>query len=111
SVTITDIDEAAGARVAAEHRLHFLAHDVTDEQAWRRVMDEVQARNGGLDVLVNNAGIGEATAGSDPESMPVADWNRTFAVNATGVFLGCRSAIPVMRGRGGGSIVNISSIA
>src|SRR5690606_38799211 len=110
-VTITDIDEAAGARVAAEHGLQFVAHVVTDEDAWRRVMDGINARCGGPDILVNNAGIGEASAGSDPETTRLQDWNRTFAVNATGVFLGCRAAIPLMRNRGGGSIVNVSSVA
>lgn len=105
-VTLTDIDGEAGAAAAAEIGARFLQHDVTDEAGWRGVLGET----GGLNVLVNNAGIGESSAANDPENSTLEDFRRIFAVNAGGVFLGCKHAIPVMRDSGG-SIVNISSIA
>jgi 3alpha(or 20beta)-hydroxysteroid dehydrogenase len=81
--------------------------DVSSEEDWRRVVTETERRHGRLDILVNNAGIGaaEGIVESSLES-----WNHVIAVAQTGVFLGMREAIPVMRRGGGGSIVNLSSI-
>jgi len=110
-VTITDINEPAGRKAAEEIAVKFLPHDVADESAWRQVIDETTSEFGGLDVLVNNAGIGESSAANDPESTALEDFSRVFAVNAGGVFLGCKHAIPAMRESGGGSIINMSSIA
>ncbi len=62
-------------------------------------------------MLVNNAGIGENSAANDPESTALDDFSRIYSVNAGGVFLGCKHAIPAMRESGGGSIINMSSIA
>jgi NAD(P)-dependent dehydrogenase (short-subunit alcohol dehydrogenase family) len=82
--------------------------DVTDETRWREVMDEVVAKLGRLDILVNSAGIG--TKGNI-EQATLADWRTTNAVNVEGTFLGCREAVRAMKETGGGSIVNLSSVA
>ena len=88
-----------------------LAHDVTDEAAWERAVAQLLARFGGLDVLVNNAGIGGAGGGLLATSLP--DWRRVMAVNLDGVFLGTRIAVGVMGAHPrehAGSIVNVSSV-
>jgi NAD(P)-dependent dehydrogenase (short-subunit alcohol dehydrogenase family) len=82
-------------------RASWMAMDVRDESQVRERMD-------GLDVLVNVAGIGSTTSAPDT---PLEVWEDVFAVNARGTFLCCKHAIPDMIGRGGGSIVNIASIA
>ncbi len=110
-VTITDINEPAGEKTADEIGAKFLPHDVADEQAWRDVIRATTREFGGLGVLVNNAGIGESNAANDPEATSLEDFSRVFAVNAGGVFLGCKYAIPAMRESGGGSIINMSSVA
>jgi NAD(P)-dependent dehydrogenase (short-subunit alcohol dehydrogenase family) len=112
-VALADVLEDEGRAVAAEitaangtasfHRL-----DVTDESAWKAVVDAVVAQWGGLDILVNDAGLSGSAAA---DLLDTAVWDRLMAVNARGVFLGLKFAIPVMRARGGGAIVNISSIS
>jgi 3alpha(or 20beta)-hydroxysteroid dehydrogenase len=82
--------------------------DVTDAGAWRRVVDATMARWGRLDVLVNNAGIFRMLSIADTTE---EIWERIMAVNTTGVFLGIQTVAPIMVAQGGGSIVNISSIA
>lgn len=94
------IREAGGS--AATHLL-----DVRSEEDWARVAAAVEAAHGGLDVLVNNAGI--APIGTI-ESCDMAQWRLCMAVNADGVFLGCKAAVRLMKGRGAGSIINLSSI-
>ena len=84
----------------------FVPLDVTSEVAWANAVAAVESRFGKLDALVNNAGI--SIAGSI-EDCTVEDWDRTFDINAKGMFLGAKAAIPAMRRAGGGSIVNISS--
>ena len=84
----------------------FVRLDVTSEDDWAAAVGTAVSRFGKLDILVNNAGI-SITGGI--ENFPVEDWERTFDINAKGVFLGTRTAIPEMRKAGGGSIVNISS--
>ncbi len=110
-VTITDVNEQAGREAADAIGARFRAQDVADEAGWQALITDVMGEFGGLDILVNNAGIGEAGPGNDPETTPLETWNRVIAVNATGIFLGCKHAIPAMRDSGGGAIVNISSIA
>ncbi|MGO9422630.1 glucose 1-dehydrogenase [Roseiarcus sp.] len=111
---------AEGARVAATDRNEaglaglegvadlILAQDVADEARWREVVESVVAAFGRLDILVNSAGI--ALKGNI-ETATLEDFRRTEAVNIEGVFLGCREAIRVMKDKGGGSIVNLSSVA
>lgn len=112
-LVVTDVDEAgagdcADVIVRAGGDAFSLRQDVTDEAGWQTVMDATLARFGQLNVLVNNAGI--AVLGRF-ETMSLADWNRQIEVNLTSVFLGCRAAIAPMRAAGGGSIVNLSSVA
>jgi len=110
-VTITDVNEPAGAATAQEIGARFHLQDVADEADWVGLIDAVVAEFGGLDILVNNAGIGAAGPGNDPETTTLETWNRVITVNATSTFLGCKHAIGAMRDTGGGSIVNLSSIA
>jgi 3(or 17)beta-hydroxysteroid dehydrogenase len=106
-VAATDRNEAGLAEARAFADI-VLSQDVTDEARWREVVDSVLAAFGRLDVLVNSAGI--ALKGNI-ENATIEDWRKTQAVNVEGVFLGCREAIRVMKERGGGSIVNLSSVA
>lgn len=110
-VVITDVDRVAGAATAAGGSLIFVQQDVCDEKRWIQVVEEVKQRLGRLDILVNNAGILGPMNAISPVDTPLDVWRRIFAVNVEGVFLGCRAAIPAMAAAGGGSIVNISSIA
>jgi cyclopentanol dehydrogenase len=84
----------------------FVRLDVTSEADWEHAVATAERLYGRLDILVNNAGIG---GGRRIEDTTLAEWERTMAVNATGVFLGTRAAIPALRRAGAGSIVNISS--
>jgi NAD(P)-dependent dehydrogenase (short-subunit alcohol dehydrogenase family) len=86
-----------------------LTVDVADEQAVQRMVDETVARCGGLDVLVNNAGLYASLAMRPFTEIPLEEWRRVMDVNLASMFLTCRAAVPVMRARGGGAIVNISS--
>lgn len=110
-VLISDIDEAAGVKTADEIGAHFAVQDVTDEQRWLEIIKICQGKFGGFDVLVNNAGMVETSGGVSPEDTTLSAWQRTFNVNVDGVFLGCRAAIPAMRQSGGGSIINLASVA
>ncbi|MBT8059147.1 MAG: glucose 1-dehydrogenase [Gammaproteobacteria bacterium] len=110
-VVVSDIDAGASKRVAAEitaagGRAMARHQDTSDEAGWDALVDEIVENWGQLDVLVNNAGI--VIIGT-AEDTTLDDWRKTQAVNMEGVFLGCRAAIRVMKGRGG-SIVNLSSI-
>jgi NAD(P)-dependent dehydrogenase (short-subunit alcohol dehydrogenase family) len=110
-VVIGDILEPEGKAVEADIKAQggealFVRLDVTDEADWDRAVARTVERFGKLDVLVNNAGVG---AVSRIEDTTVKDWDHVMDVNAKGVFLGTRAAIPVMRRGGGGSIINISS--
>ena len=82
--------------------------DVTNETDWKSSIEIVLKKYGRLDILVNNAGILIRKGIEDTTS---EDWSRIMAINAKGAFLGIKSAIPVMRQSGGGSIINISSTA
>jgi NAD(P)-dependent dehydrogenase (short-subunit alcohol dehydrogenase family) len=110
-VVITDLNVAQGESqaeclVAEGLNVEFMQQDATSEADWKRVVDEIVHRHGRLDVLVNNAGIA-VLAPLEQETLD--GWRRTQAVNMEGVFIGCREAVRVMKGRGG-SIVNLSSI-
>jgi 3(or 17)beta-hydroxysteroid dehydrogenase len=109
-VVITDVQEQLGreAAKAIGGDTVFVPHDVTSEDSWRVVIAAALERFGHLDVLVNNAGIIIVV---DIEETTVEQWRKIMAVNAEGVFLGCKHAIPAMRRSGGGSIINLSSAA
>ncbi len=106
-VAATDRNEEGLAETKAFADL-VLAQDVTDETRWRQVVDTVVSAFGQLDILVNSAGI--AFKGNI-ETATLDDWRKTHAVNVEGTFLGCREAIRAMKETGGGSIVNLSSVA
>lgn len=109
-VHVADIDRAALDRAAGKlPGIGATCCDVSDEGQVDSLFGEVAERFGGLDVLVNCAGIAGPTA--PVEEVGLADWNRCVEVNLGGTFLCVRRALPMMRGRGGGSIVNISSTA
>ncbi len=113
TVIATDIDEAGvnetvALITAANGSARALVHDVTQEAAWLSVYESIDAQEGGLHVLVNNAGI---AVGAPIAEMSLADWQRQNAVNLDGVFLGMKYAIPRMAASGNGSIINISSVA
>lgn len=108
---ITDLQEEKGRETALEIGAHFMAQDVASESQWQSILEQIQGEFGGLDILVNNAGISGPLANADPETTSLEDWQKIQEVNAQGVFLGCKHAIPVMREGGGGSIINLSSIA
>ncbi len=111
SVTIGDILEDEGQRVAREiddagGRVLFVRLDVTVEEDWRRAVQATVERFGKLNVLVNNAGIFRKEL---VDETSVEAWDEVMGVNARGVFLGSKHAIPEMKKAGGGSIVNMSS--
>jgi NAD(P)-dependent dehydrogenase (short-subunit alcohol dehydrogenase family) len=109
-VVIADMREHEGKQVADAigAAAGFETLDVTNEENWAAVVAATIRRFGKLDILVNNAGI----SGSAEQDLYGTDaWHRIMAVNATGVFLGIKHAIPAMAANGSGSIVNLSSIA
>ncbi len=112
SVVIADLLEDEGKRVEAEvnesgGKAVFVRTDVTVEADWERAVGKTVSRFGRLDILVNNAGI---SSSAFEDTLGTEGWQRIMDVNATGVFLGTKHAIPEMQKLGGGSIVNISSI-
>ena len=112
-VVLGDILDDLGRQVEAELAeagldVAYVHLDVTDEAQWQAAVAAAVDRYGKLDVLVNNAGI---LIRKGIEETSVADWDRIMEVNAKGVFLGAKAAIPAMRQAGGGSIINISSTA
>jgi NAD(P)-dependent dehydrogenase (short-subunit alcohol dehydrogenase family) len=118
TVVVTDLDEAGAAAVArsisgdaggerGDGRATARRLDVTSEAEWRGALAAVEAAYGGLQVLVNNAGVG--SLGSVEEVTPEA-WRRVMAVNVESVYLGCRVFLPLLR-RTGGSVINISSVS
>ncbi len=112
-VRILDRNAEAGAKAAEElgAGVSFAALEVQDEDAWRAAVAAVVAELGGLHILVNAAGIYMRGPEHNPETATLEDWRAIHGVNVEGVFLGCKHAIPAMRDSGGGSIINISSVA
>ena len=110
TVILTDVDRAGGERVASEigSAAEFHYHDVRHEAEWIKLIDDVVARHGKLDILVNNAGVVEP---GTIETQTVEDYRFVMAVSADGTFFGCKHAVRVMKETGGGSIVNMASLA
>lgn len=114
-VLLTDIN-GAGAQETADAinadlgagTAFAIQHDVTDRAQWDAAVEAARENLGGLNVLVNNAGIGVA---GNIETCKFEDWQRCFDINVNGIFHGCQAALPLMREHAPGSIVNISSIA
>ena len=112
NVVIGDVLEEEGRQTEAQinesgGECLFLHLDVTSESNWRDVVAATVARFGKLDIIVNNAGIAR---GGTVEEITSELWDTVMDINAKGVFLGTKAAIPEMRRNGGGSIINISSI-
>ena len=112
-VILGDILDDLGQEVAKDIQdtggeATYVHLDVTNETDWKSSIEIVLKKYGRLDILVNNAGILIRKGIEDTTS---EDWSRIMAINAKGAFLGIKSAIPVMRQSGGGSIINISSTA
>ncbi len=112
-VVVGDVLETEGRQVVdkiagAGGQARFVKLDVTREPEWQEAVKTAVASFGKLDVLVNNAGI---SGSFDLDTMSTSAWDTLMSVNAKGVFLGMKHAIPAMQRAGGGAIVNISSIS
>jgi len=110
---VADIDEAGGKRVVgaitgAGGRAVFSRTDVSSATDVKGMIDTAVTQFGGLDILVNNAGFSHRMM--PLWELPEEEYERVFATNVRGVFLGCKYAVPVMQGRGGGVIINTASI-
>lgn len=110
-VVLTDLNEEGGQALASELGANalFVKHDVADGEGWRDVVLQAGARFGPVNVLVNNAGVIGPVQGLLDFSEE--DFLKVCAINQLGVFLGMKAVVPGMIAAGGGSIVNISSIA
>jgi 3alpha(or 20beta)-hydroxysteroid dehydrogenase len=113
-VVFGDVRDAEGRNVEGAIRANggeasYVHLDVTSEADWQSAVKAATGRHGRLDILINNAAI--VIPRVPIEERTAAEWDQVMAVNAKGVFLGTKYAIPAMRQAGGGSIVNISSIA
>ncbi|MET1755904.1 SDR family NAD(P)-dependent oxidoreductase [Novosphingobium sp. RD2P27] len=108
-VLIGDIQHEKGAALAQAlgGSAHFLPLDVTDPESWSACIEDVLDQSGGVDILVNNAGNG---TGGPIEHQDIAKHRAVVALNLDGTWLGIRAIVPALAARGGGSIVNISSI-
>ena len=112
TVVVADVLADDGGRVVARIKqaggnAQFQPLDVSSETDWERAVAATLAAHGRIDVLINNAGI----AGSDPDLLSKAVWDRIMPINTTGCFLGMRTVIPAMQKAKRGAIVNISSIS
>lgn len=110
TVVLTDMDAENGNRVAGEigPQAEFHVHDVRDESQWEELIADVVSQHGKLDILVNNAGVVEP---GTIETQTADEYRFVMAVSADGTFFGCKYAVPAMKNSGGGSIVNMCSIA
>jgi NAD(P)-dependent dehydrogenase (short-subunit alcohol dehydrogenase family) len=112
AVFIADINQETGNEAAAEHSqepgsIRFLRLDVSEEGDWRQVCAQIVSEVGGLDVLVNNAGI---NIRKPIEEMSPEELDMMYQVNIKGPFLGIKHVLPLMKKSGGGSIINMSSV-
>lgn len=114
TIILTDINNEAGTSTAAlingnGGKAEFLHQDVTQEDQWASLVADIATRHGGLDILVNNAGI--AVVAASITEMSLEDFHLQNSINLDGVFLGMKHCIPAMSKSGGGSIINLSSVA
>jgi NAD(P)-dependent dehydrogenase (short-subunit alcohol dehydrogenase family) len=109
-VCVTDIDTTGGAAIATElgGGVKFVEHDVTEPASWPSAVEQTVAEFGGLNILVNSAGI---ALNKTVEETTLEEWRAVHAIDLDGVFLGCKTAIRAIADSGGGSIVNISSVS
>lgn len=107
-VIVTDLDDVAGRAVAEETGGDYHHHDVTSLEAWQEIVVAVVSAYGGIDILVQCAGIEgnlqERGLATSPET-----WNKVIAVNLTGTFWGCKAVVPEMLRKGAGSVILLSS--
>lgn len=108
-VTITDVD-TDGGKIAETFGCDFIRHDVASEDEWKAIVGAVDKKFGGIDILINAAGIEGELRNSTPELTSYEEWRRVFSINCDGTFLGCKTVLPVMTRKGEGSIVNVSSM-
>jgi NAD(P)-dependent dehydrogenase (short-subunit alcohol dehydrogenase family) len=107
-IAVTDIHGADEAAAAFPDGIGVTG-DVSEEADVKRLVGEVVEQAGGIDILVNNAGLYASLEMRPFDQIPLDEWRRVMDVNVASMFLMCREVVPVMRGRGGGKIVNISS--
>jgi len=111
-VYVTDINVALGVETAkAIGASGCFEHDVIEEEQWSSHVAAIVRDAGRLDILVNNAGVARLAGPNTLEDIPLATWRRIVSVNCEGTLLGCQHALRTMKQAGGGSIVNLSSIA
>jgi 3(or 17)beta-hydroxysteroid dehydrogenase len=110
-VVITDTNAELGQATAAQYGFVFIQQDVCSEGQWPSVVRDAESNYGAISILVNNAGISGPVDAGDPEKTQIADWRKVFAVNVEAVLLGCRAVMAGMGRNGGGSIINMSSMA
>lgn len=103
-----DAVDQALRELAAGHKAFGAAADVRNAESVARFVAEVEGQFGGVDILVNNAGVGVFRPVAE---LTPADWDQVIGTNLTGVFHFCRSCLPLFRKRGGGQVINISSLA
>ncbi|MFF5400601.1 SDR family NAD(P)-dependent oxidoreductase [Peribacillus butanolivorans] len=112
-VVFTDLNTEEGTKALQEFQqnfsdIHFIKQNVQSESDWAKVVSETIEKFGRIDVLFNNAGIYKAKS---IEETTLEDWNLLMGVNVTGVFLGMKQVIPIMKNQRSGSIINASSLA
>ncbi len=108
NVMVTDVLEDEGIKLADAHEnMDFMRHDVVDETQWQAAIAKTLEQFGGLDVMVNNAGI--AHDATPLEDTTLEQWRHVTSIDLDGVFLGCKYAVRHMKEKGG-SIINVSSI-
>jgi NADP-dependent 3-hydroxy acid dehydrogenase YdfG len=107
-VLVSDVDAEAASATAKELGAASIGLDVTSDDDWASARDWCEREWGGLDVLVNNAGVG---AGGRFEKIGMADWDWIWEINVKGVVRGCRTFIPDFKARGSGHLVNVASLA
>lgn len=112
TVVISDVQDEQGEQATASIRdaggsASYLHLNVTDEASWRSAVENLLSEHGRLDILVNNAGMGDLAT---IEETALQDWERTIAIDQTGVFLGMKTCAEPLKASGHGSVINISSI-